>query len=361
MVFDETRNAFYARGIRKTVHHNSVVLDLGAGLGLHGLLAAASGAARVYMVEPEPVINAAREVARVSALADKLVITQARIEETRLPEPVDVIISVFTGNLLFSEDLLPSLFHARDRYLKPGGRMLPDRAELWLAPLCAPELHMKHVGRWGESVMGFDYSPVRRFAANEMVPLRPPELGGSERLAPGAVVSDLDLMTATHAECDGEASSRVEASALCHGLLAWIRIKVADEWMSNAPDEAVVHWSPVMLPVDPPLPLVQGETVVMKIRRPSRGDWTWSITAGAGSRRHSSFLARLEGSRELAKVAPGSRPGIGAEGRRALRALELLGHGMSIAAVAQAVGGADPELALQQVQRLAKRYGAETS
>jgi predicted RNA methylase len=115
-----------------------VVLDLGAGLGVHGLLAAAAGAKRVYLVEPEPVVQLAKEIARANGLADRIVILEGRIEEVELPEQVDLIISVFTGNLLYSEDLLPSLFHARDRYLKPGGHLVPDFAELLLAPCRRP-------------------------------------------------------------------------------------------------------------------------------------------------------------------------------------------------------------------------------
>ena len=164
----------------------------GAGLGVHGLLAAATGATRVYLVEPQPVVHVAKEAAHASGLQGKVFIYQDRIEDTHLPEPVDLIVSVFTGNLLFSEDLLPSLFHARDRYLRPGGKLLPDRAQLWLAPLCAPQLHDKHIGHWSQPVMGLDYSHARNFAANEIMWLRREELRGTQRLAKGAVLTWTD-------------------------------------------------------------------------------------------------------------------------------------------------------------------------
>ncbi|MEZ0309401.1 MAG: methyltransferase domain-containing protein, partial [Ramlibacter sp.] len=179
MVFDANRNEAYAHAIRQLVRPGSVVLDLGAGLGLHGLLAAAAGAARVYLVEPQGVVQTALEAARAAGFADRIVVLQERIEDVQLPEPVDLIVSVFTGNLLFSEDLLPSLFHARDRYLKPGGSLLPDRAELWLAPLSAPNLHDKHVARWQDPVMGLDYSSARALAANEILWLRRDEFAGA--------------------------------------------------------------------------------------------------------------------------------------------------------------------------------------
>ena len=115
MVFDEARNRAYARAIEQFVTSDSVVLDLGCGLGIHGLLAAKAGARKVFLVDPEIVVQSALEVARHNGFGDRVQAFQGRIEEIELPEKVDVIISVFTANLLYTEDLLPSLYIARDR------------------------------------------------------------------------------------------------------------------------------------------------------------------------------------------------------------------------------------------------------
>ena len=96
MAFDRTRNAAYAAAIRKHVTPESVVLDLGAGLGVLGLIAAAAGARKVYLVEPESVIHGAREVAARNGFGDRVVAIQGRIEDVELPEKVDIITSVFT-------------------------------------------------------------------------------------------------------------------------------------------------------------------------------------------------------------------------------------------------------------------------
>jgi SAM-dependent methyltransferase len=361
MIFDNRRNEIYAHAIRHSVRPNAVVLDLGAGLGIHGLLAVAAGASRVYMVEPEPVINATKDIARANGVSEKLILIQSRIEEASLPESVDLIVSVFTGNLLYTEDLLPVLFRARDRYLKPGGRMLPDRAQLWIAPLCAAELHRKHVGRWNEPVMGFDYSAARQFAANNILYLRATEFQGSELLAAGNLIADLDLTVAVGADCNGATTFRIESSGLCHALLGWTRIRLGEQWLSTAPSEPEVHWSPVMLPIDPPLALEEGEFVDIKIRRPEGGDWFWSIRAAAGSRRHSTFFTRAEASRELSVVAPSREPGLGPEGHRAARILELFDQGFSIRAAAEQLAASESMTssdALAEVQALAMRYGA---
>jgi len=362
MVFDEYRNELYARAIRTFVTPDSVVLDLGAGLGVHGLLAAAAGAKRVYLVEPEPVVKLAEEIARANGLADRIVILEGRIEEVELPEQVDLIVSVFTGNLLYTEDLLPSLFHARDRYLKPGGHLIPDYAELVLAPVSAPDIHATHIGRWSEPHLGLEFSAARRFAANEMLWLNRNDMK-SEPLAPAAVLSAVDLTTLSRADCQGVAHVTVDKSGTCDGLLGWIRIRLGDQWLSTAPTTAEVHWLPVLLPLDPPLPLEHGEEIEIRVQRPAHGEWTWSARAASGSRRHSSFLARVDGSSQLRKIAPDSSPGLNQLGEETRQVLAMMKSGRSNQEIAQSLTESDPntfpsgEEAMQLVQRVAGRYG----
>lgn len=150
MVFDDTRNKFYADAIKAIINENSVVMDLGAGLGLHGLIASRAGAKMVYLVEPQAVIHAAARVAKQNGLSDNITCFQAPAEDLALPQAVDVIISVFTGNFLLQEDLLPSLFHARDKHLAKNGRMIPDQARMFIQPVTAEELFAKKIGRWSD-------------------------------------------------------------------------------------------------------------------------------------------------------------------------------------------------------------------
>jgi 2-polyprenyl-3-methyl-5-hydroxy-6-metoxy-1,4-benzoquinol methylase len=361
MVFDEVRNELYAAAIRKFVTPDSVVLDLGAGLGIHGLIAAAAGAKRVYLVDPEPVVQIAKEVARANGLADRVVVLEGRIEDIELPEQVDLIISVFTGNLLYSEDLLPSLFHARDRYLRPGGRLIPDFAELLLAPVSAPAIHAKYVGRWSEKNLGLDFSSARRFAANEILWLNRDELT-AERMSTGGVVSALDLMAANRADCEGEVRCRIEKSGTCHGLLGWTQFRLHEQWLSTAPDIHEVHWSPAMLPLDPAIELEAGENVAITLVRPARGEWVWTLSAASGTRRHSSFLALADAHRRLRKMAPEHRPDLNQRGENTLRILTMMKQGKRNHEIAQALAQIDPasfpavEDALQQVKSLALRF-----
>ena len=48
---------------------------------------------------------------------------------------MDVIISEWMGYFLLYESMLPTVLFARDRWLAPGGVLLPDKASLWVTAI----------------------------------------------------------------------------------------------------------------------------------------------------------------------------------------------------------------------------------
>jgi len=46
------------------------------------------------------------------------------------PHSVDVLVSEWMGYCLLYESMLSSVLYARDRWLKPGGAILPDTATM---------------------------------------------------------------------------------------------------------------------------------------------------------------------------------------------------------------------------------------
>ena len=48
---------------------------------------------------------------------------------------VDIIISEWMGYFLVYESMLDTVLYARDRWLAPGGVLLPDQASLWVTAI----------------------------------------------------------------------------------------------------------------------------------------------------------------------------------------------------------------------------------
>lgn len=342
MVFDETRNAAYGQAIREMVTEDTVVLDLGAGLGILGLMAAQAGARKVYLVEPQPLVKLAREIADINGLGHQIEIIEGRIQDVTLPEKVDLILSVMTGNMLFSEDLLPSLFYARDNYLKQDGKLIPDLGELIVAPVSTEKLHEKHLASWKKSTQGIDLKSVFRFSSNQII-----WAAGCEEdiklLSSGRAIQQVDFNSAQSADCHGEARFTIDHPCTCHGLLCWIRIRLGSTWLDSGPASIRLHWSPAFLPVGEPVQLEAHESLMVSLQRPSMGDWTWTLRSLHHRRRHSTFLSRIDSLDKLKATLEDVSPRISRHGENTLLALTLMKQNKTNREIALALHAADPE------------------
>ncbi len=152
---------------------DKVILDVGTGTGVLAVWAAKAGAKHVYAVEAGSAVELARRLVQSSNLSDTVTIIHSKIEEAEIPEPVDAIVSEWMGSLLLKESMFDSVAYARDKWLKPGGLMLPSRASILLG-LYAPENDSdrtqfvrsgleKEIAEWNETVtnlkrLDVDYS-----------------------------------------------------------------------------------------------------------------------------------------------------------------------------------------------------------
>ena len=362
MVFDERRNQAYLRALTQTLHANSVVLDLGTGLGVHALLAAQLGARKVYAVEPSDIITVARQIAAANApLTDKIEFLHDRIEDVALPEQVDAIVSVFTGNFLLNEDLLPSLFHARDHLLKPGGVLIPSQAMMKAVPVALPELYDEEVAIWSRPHLGLDFSAARSRASNTVL-YRAKAVAKAIYLAEPASLMTLDFYTATETHCDTKITVTLTTSGVCHGWAGWFDMQVGDEWLSTAPHAPRMHWTPVFLPLDPPIDVEAGQTMTLQLVRPPESEWNWIVETAATRQEHSTFLARPLSLDAIRKQANGYRPQRQTTGDVAHFVLDQIDGTRSIQQIAAATWQqfpeeySDIEAALDRVRRIVLTY-----
>ena len=359
MVFDEVRNKAYAKAIIKAVTPGCTVLDLGAGMGIHGLLAASAGAGKVILLDTSPVVGLGSEIARVNGVDNRVEVIRKRIEEADLEAPVDVIISVFTGNFLLSEDLLPALFSARDRFLKPGGVMLPCKARMKAALVTAKSYYKEHIERWSQPTLGVDFSPIRRFAANGIYFASAKEIG-AELLCEPATLNELDFATASTAATRASVEVQVQQAGTCHGILGWFDMHLGDDWLSTSPEAEPMHWSLAFLPLDPPMDFQTGDRVVMELDRPDFGEWTWTVTCGSQRRRHSTFQYKLADLEYLKKQSADYVPGLGSEGEVALYVLQQMKIGKCVAEILDGLASAFPTL-VERDPQLQKRIRSMVS
>ncbi|KAH9618919.1 hypothetical protein KSS87_006571 [Heliosperma pusillum] len=161
MIKDHVRTDTYRNAIFKYQHliAGKVVVDVGCGTGILSIFCAQAGAKRVYAVDASGIAVQATEVIKANNLTDIVKVLHGRVEDVDIDEEADVIISEWMGYMLFYESMLGSVIIARDRWLKPGGLILPSHATLYLAPVTNPDRYSHSIDFW-RNVYGIDMSAM---------------------------------------------------------------------------------------------------------------------------------------------------------------------------------------------------------
>ncbi|XP_023550366.1 probable protein arginine N-methyltransferase 6 [Cucurbita pepo subsp. pepo] len=137
-----------------------VVMDVGCGTGILSIFCAQAGARRVYAVDASGIALQALDIVEANNLSDKIIVLHNRVEDVRIDDGVDVIISEWMGYMLLYESMLGSIIYARDRWLKPGGLILPSSATLYMAPVTQSDRYGESIDFW-RSVYGIDSKVCR--------------------------------------------------------------------------------------------------------------------------------------------------------------------------------------------------------
>ncbi|XP_057777033.1 probable protein arginine N-methyltransferase 6 isoform X2 [Salvia miltiorrhiza] len=205
-----------------------VVLDVGCGTGILSIFCAQAGAKRVYAVDASNIAVQANEVIKANNLSGTVIVLHGRVEDVEIDEKVDVIVSEWMGYMLLYESMLGSVITARDRWLKPGGLILPSYATLYMAPVSYPERYSESVDFW-RNVYGIDMSammPLAKQCAFEEPSVE--MISGENVLTWPHVVKHVDCSTLTIDELE-TVSTRFTFKSMMrapfHGFAFWFDVE----------------------------------------------------------------------------------------------------------------------------------------
>lgn len=310
MIANGPRVEPYVQALRQTVKPDSVVLDLGCGQGLFALLACRFGARRVYAIEPDNVINIARETAAANGVGDRIEFFQTVSTEVTLPELATIIISDLRGVLPWFQKHIPSIVDARQRLLAPGGVLIPRRDRLWAALVEASEQYEEIVGPWRKGLFDLDLSAGLSKITNTW---RKTRIQSSELLTEALCWTTLDYHTVNSADMQVEISWRVERTGIAHGIAVWFDAVLADAiGFSNRPGAPELIYGNAFFPFPQPVEVREGERVEVRLRADLVQDdyvWTWATDftdRGLGFRQSTFYGVALSAEQLRKKHAQGS-------------------------------------------------------
>ena len=372
MIADEVRMSAHRAAMQRAVRPGSVVVDLGAGIGIMSLIACQLGARRVYAIEPNDLVEVARELAAANGFANRIQVIQEPADRVSLPERADVVVSDLRGMLPFHGLHVPALVDARQRFLAADGVLIPERDEIRVAVVSSERAYGEVRRPWREGAAGLDMSAAERLTTNQLARV---QIAADEVITPARTWTSIDYRSVTSPSARGTVRWTVERGAVGHGLRVWFDATLAPGiGFSNGPDGPETVYGAVFLPWSEPISLAPGDEIVVSLSADLMGKdylWRWETVVTAAEApatvkarfRQSSFLGAPLGAANLRRRNPENIAKLGAEGGIAAFVLEQMRDERRLGDIARALQAqfpdrfADEAAALAEAAHLTGRYG----
>jgi len=285
MIRDRIRTEAFRRAINSVVRPGDIVLDVGAGSGILSMFAAQAGAARVHAVEETTVAVLAQQLAAANGFDQIVEVIQGDILDIELPERVDVIVSEWLGGFGIDEGMLAPVIAARDRWLKPGGIMIPRTVTAWTA--------LVH-DRYLDDMVSFLRANPYGLRLDELADKTVNEIlysgtfrhlaAGDRRSEPSQLwTTDTDLIPLEQALAPHKAETllHVHEHGTANALALWFSAELAPGIsLSVGPGDPPTHWGMTTAPLNSPVRLAPGTVVRVRVRTaPARSSGTWTSWA----------------------------------------------------------------------------------
>ncbi|MBI4211266.1 MAG: 50S ribosomal protein L11 methyltransferase [Deltaproteobacteria bacterium] len=270
MVLDPLRTLPLARAIEKIVKPGDVVLDIGTGIGLLSFIAARAGAKQVFAIDANSeAVEVAKSYAQQFGLADRITFFEGLSFDLELEKRVDVIICETIGSLGFDENILATLSDAKKRLLKKGGRIIPDKMELWGVPVTLPLLCKEGQGEvdlnsdlltWS-NVADFDFAQtIGKIRSRK--PLKSPlakMISPKSFLAKPQKLSTIDFQASFKSFLHTKTSFRFLREGVISGMGLWPVVRWAKGLTTDcSPGKPHTHWGQGVLDL-PKQKIITGE------------------------------------------------------------------------------------------------------
>ncbi|MDP6620065.1 MAG: 50S ribosomal protein L11 methyltransferase [Nitrospinota bacterium] len=288
MLGDERRVTAFREALFEAVRPGETVVEVGSGVGTYGFFALQAGARKVYGIDRDPVTEVAKGVARANGFEDRAVFIKEVSDKVTLPERADLLVTEDFHPLVLGPYLESLVIDARERFLKPAGRIMPISLEVLLAPMTAPTLYRSieaTPSRPGRR-FGIDFSPLGELAVNKLHScnlkarnvLAEPESLFSFRLA-ALRKEDLAL--------DRTLAFRMQSDGTLHGLSGWFDARLSKRVrVSTGPFEPITTWGRSFIPLQSPVRVRKGDTLEVRMRSNRWGSktlWAWDTKPFSGS------------------------------------------------------------------------------
>jgi len=273
MLKDEVRTLAYKDSIFNNPHmfKDKIVLDVGCGTGILSMFAARAGAKHVVGVDCSSIVEQAKEIVKENGFEGRITILHGKMEEVTMPEgceQVDIIISEWMGYFLLYESMLNTVLWARDKLLRPGGRIFPDRATMYISAIEDAEYRRDKIDFW-ENIQGFDGRTIKRLALLEPIV---DVVNAKQVMTSQAPLLHLDLYTCTVEDLsfDAQFSLQVNRRDTLHAFTVYFDVTFSNVHqpvhMTTSPHAKYTHWKQSVFYLNKPILCNRGDHIKGKLK-----------------------------------------------------------------------------------------------
>jgi len=278
MLQDSVRTGTYRQSIveNPSDFRGMTVMDIGAGSGILSFFSAQAGASLIYAVEASSMADVIRQLADSNNFpGSTFKVINSPLEKIKpedVPGKVDVLVSEPIGTFLFNERMIETYICARDRFLKPGGKMFPNVGNLCIAPFSDATLHWEQQNKnsfWkNTSFYGIDLSVAVARCNQEQ--FRQPIV---DYINPDCLVAKCQTTRFDFATVTVESLHNIEIPfdfeiqqpCLVHGMAGWFDavFEGSNSWvtLSTAPWCPGTHWYQIRFLLETPLAVNAGQHI----------------------------------------------------------------------------------------------------
>jgi histone-arginine methyltransferase CARM1 len=287
--------------IRTSAYHDAVtrnrkdfegkiVVDVGTGSGILAWFAVKAGAKKVYAIEASSAAERAAQLMMANGLSGKIIVIREPIESVTIPEQADVIISEPMGFMLVHERMLESYIIARDRFLRPGGRMYPSTGSIYMAPFTDSAIYADQKAKasfWNTTdFFGLDLSSLTSAALDDHFSqpivgfIDPTTLLSSHQLAK---LIQFEKDRADSLRCiDMQSEFIASKTGLCHGLAVWFDVAFdgSEERivLDTGPYSPGTHWYQCRILLREPIAVNEGQRISATLKMLGNDRYSYDLS-----------------------------------------------------------------------------------
>lgn len=351
MIADTVRFNAYAEAIARAVRPNDVVLEIGCGPGIFAFIACRAGARKVYAIEREEIIHFAREIASANGFSDRIEFIHADSCMAELPEQAAVIISDVRGCLPLFDHAIRTVGDARQRFLAPGGRLIPQRDILKAAVVETPEFYSELIAPWRYSVPGMDLCKALSSVLQNSYSLK---LKREQILSEPQSWCILDYQGGICERASAELDFRSTRAGTAYGVCIWFDTELFEGiGFSSGPNNGATIYGQVFLPWMEPVNLAESQEIHIVLQADLVGSdyvWRWETQTRAADSgrpidfRQSTFQGAIFSGESLQRRTTDYVPTLSATGKADLYLLQAMNGKTSLQQMAEAAAARFPKI-----------------